>query len=162
MPSKNKGNRGELLICKILRRRFPGITFTRSPDSGARTGGTNREKMKNLPWEAKITFVSDIIVPANFEFVIESKFYEQISFWELLSDKSNWNKWIKQVEEDAKFVEREPLLIIKYNMHKHIVLIRACFTKIKKKDILLTWNGYVVLEFEKMLEYEDDFWFRKE
>jgi hypothetical protein len=120
--SKKKGNRGELELVHILDDKFGEGTFKRTPSSGAYTGGKNREGAKNLSWEAKMTLASDLITPMDFNFIIEHKFYADISFWELFSDKSNWNEWLKQVEDDAAFVDRIPLLVIKYNRHERIAL----------------------------------------
>lgn len=178
MPnSKKKGNRGENQLVHILEEAFGEGQFKRTPSSGAYTGGKNREGAENLPWEAKITLASDIITPSNFNFVIEHKFYAEANFWDLFSDKSNWNEWIEQVEGDAKFVEKEPLLIIKYNRHKRIALVKKSYLEwfiraktdgyeeaaVKVFDLMsqyaFEWKRYLVFYLEDLLSLPKDFWF---
>jgi len=167
--SKKKGNNGELQLVHILEKRFGKGKFKRTPSSGAFTGGKNREGSENLSYEAKVVLASDIIVPMEFKFIIEHKFYNNISFWELFSDKSNWNQWVKQASDDAEFVNKEPLIIAKYNHHKRIVLIRNGFfmaalrkfqPQINYREFI--WNGYAVLPLEDLLKLPDEFWFIKE
>jgi hypothetical protein len=158
MNSKKKGDRGELELVHILEKRFGDGKFKRTPSSGAYTGGKNRELSKNLPFEAKIVLASDIITPMNFNFIIEHKFYNDISFWELFSNKSNWNQWIKQAEGDSKFVEKEPLIVIKYNRHKRICLIKSEVLK-KYDKIEFIWKDYAIITLENLLKLPDEFWF---
>jgi hypothetical protein len=186
MPnSKKKGNRGENQLVHILEEAFGEGQFKRTPSSGAYTGGKNREVAENLPWEAKITLVSDIITPSDFNFVLEHKFYAEANFWDLFSDKSNWNEWITQVQDDAKFVNKVPLLVIKYNRHKRIALIpyitllsyginkgsegyelQKIDTELIEKINLIAkkfiWRGYSVVELEDLLSLPKDFWFKQE
>jgi hypothetical protein len=175
MPnSKKKGNRGENQLVHILEEAFGEGQFKRTPSSGAYTGGKNREGAENLPWEAKITLVSDIITPSDFNFVIEHKFYAEANFWDLFSDKSKWNEWIEQVEEDAKFVKKEPLLVVKYNRHKRIALISSPYLIIElvKFDLdirpFTVWTptdsktGYAIVMLDDLLELPIDFWFKQE
>jgi hypothetical protein len=173
--SKKKGNRGELELVHILEEKFGEGRFKRTPSSGAWTGGKNREGCENLPWEAKITLVSDLITPADFNFVIEHKFYADISFWELLSEKSNWASWLNQVEQDADFITKSPLLVIKYNRHDRIALIsfadlvKYAMSKEKENSDLakqlhtlakiFVWRGYSVVPFAELLKLPQDFWF---
>jgi hypothetical protein len=170
MNSKKKGNRGELELVHILEKRFGEGKFKRTPSSGAYTGGKNRDGAQNLPWEAKITLVSDLITPANFRFVLEHKFYGDVSFWDLFLDKSKWNEWVEQVEGDAGFVNKEPLLVIKYNRHNRIALIRPklilnnrsvreffrWYPTPKNIDQQSQWS---VIYFEDLIKLPDEFWF---
>lgn len=173
--SKKKGNRGELELVHILEDKFGQGRFKRTPSSGAWTGGKNREGCENLPWEAKITLVSDLITPADFNFVIEHKFYADVSFWELFSEKSNWVCWLNQVEQDADFVNKSPLLVIKYNRHDRIALVsfadlvKYAMGKEKESPDLakhlhslaktFVWHGYSVVPFAELLKLPQDFWF---
>jgi len=173
--SKKKGNRGELELVHLLCEKFGEGRFKRTPSSGAHTGGKNQEAAKNLPWEAKITLVSDLITPSDFNFVVEHKFYADISFWELLSEKSNWNEWIDQVQHDASFVDKEPLLVIKYNRHDRIALIRQEYlirysgrkesedlklvTEILNMSKEFIWKGYSVVWLNRLFGLPEDFWF---
>lgn len=168
--SKKKGNRGENQLVHILCEHFGEGEFKRTPSSGAYTGGLNRESSKNLPWEAKITLASDIITPANFKFIIEHKFYESMNFWDLLSDKSCWNEWIKQAESDAKFIKKLPLIVIKYNRHQRIALtpytyIMSYASQCPEANLLakrFIWKSYSVVWLEDLLKLPRDFWFAEE
>jgi hypothetical protein len=168
--SKKKGNRGENQLVHILCEHFGEGEFKRTPSSGAYTGGLNRETAVNLPWEAKITLASDIICPANFNFIIEHKFYESMNFWDLLSDKSNWNEWIEQAEGDAKFVNKIPLLVIKYNRHQRIALVpytyiisyASRYTDAIPLAKRFIWKGYSVVWLEDLLKLPREFWFTEE
>lgn len=166
IQSRQKGKRGENELVKILNENFGEGRFKRTPFSGALVGGKNREATKDLDY--KEAFASDIIAPSSFNFILEHKFYAESNFWELFSDKSNWNNWIKQVEEDAKFVNKRPMLVIKYNRHKRIALVDYNYLigYLSNKDLKFTkdfiWKGYSVNWFEDYLELPKDFWFSEE
>ena len=169
MNSKKKGNSGERQLVHILEKRFGDGKFKRTPSSGAYIGGKNRELSKNLPFEAKIVLSSDIITPINFSFIIEHKFYKEANFWDLFNESSNWNDWIKQAEEDSKFVNKEPLIVIKYNRHKRISMLRnnLLMDAMKKYQPQINyrefvWNGYAILAFEELLKLPNKFWFNEE
>ncbi|RLD62129.1 MAG: hypothetical protein DRJ01_06670 [Bacteroidetes bacterium] len=151
--SKKKGNRGELDCVKLLNEAL-GEGFARVPSSGAWGGGQNKEKRKDMSYEQKITLVADIMAPPKFNFVLEHKFYAEASFWDLFNDSSNLNEWIKQVEEDAEFVGKEPMLIVKYNRHKRIVLTKKLF-----KDYVFEWKGWYCGNFKELLKNNRYFWF---
>lgn len=169
--SKKKGNRGENELVKILCENFGSGKFKRTPSSGAYTGGLNREKSENLPWEAKITLASDVITPSNFNFIIEHKFYESINFWNLFAEKPQWLEWIEQAEGDAAFINKEPLIIIKYNRHNRIAIIKSPFLlqELKRFNLdirpILFWvpqgkeTGYSIVYLEELLKLPREFWF---
>ena len=163
--SKRKGSNGENQLVKILCERFGEGLFKRTPSSGAYVGGQNKELAKNLPWEAKITLVSDIITPSNFNFVIEHKFYKNIDFWELFSQNSKWIEWIDQVEKDAIFVKKHPMLIVKYNRHERLVIIEKEKISNYNLNVYIYWVNkknnkiYAVLYLEELLKLQTDFWF---
>ena len=172
MNSKQKGKRGESGLVHILNDKFGEGRFKRVPFSGAITGGKNRVANENF--EMKEAYTSDIAAPSDFNFVIEHKFYAEASFWDLFSDKSKWNEWVEQVEEDAKFVKKEPLLVVKYNRHKRIALISSPYLRAElvKFDLdirpLTVWiptgskTGYAIVILDDLLELPIDFWFKQE
>lgn len=172
--SKKKGNRGENQLVHILCEAFGDGRFKRTPSSGAYTGGQNREASVNLPWEAKITLASDIITPADFNFILEHKFYESMGFWDLFSEKSKWNEWVEQAEGDAAFVDKEPMIVIKYNRHDRIALVRSPYLMEKlrqhNKSIkpILFWtpakadHAYAVVWLVDLLNLPRNFWFSEE
>jgi len=154
--SKKKGNRGELECVKILTENL-GEGFARVPSSGAWGGGQNRELRENMSYEQKLTLVADIMAPPNFNFVLEHKFYEEASFWDLFNESSNLNEWIKQVSSDADFVEKDPMLIVKFNRHKRIVFIRE-----KYNDYIFEWKGWFCFNFQTLLDRDRSFWFSEQ
>ena len=160
LNSKQKGNRGERELAKIFNKRFGEGLFKRTPMSGGFVGGGNQASAINLSEEAKITLVSDLITPINFKFIVEHKFYNGANFWDLLSYHSTWIHWIDQIEYDAKFVNKYPLIVVKYNRHKRIALVPEVllmneeFTTPK-----LFWNQYRVILFDDLLKMDDDWWF---
>lgn len=125
--SKQKGNRGERELVDILNSRFNCKAFKRCPSSGAYVGGSNRQLNEGLSEEAKITLASDIICPKDFSFVIEHKNYQKIEFWDLFNEKSELKSWMLQVEGDAKFVGKKPLLVVKTNYHERICFVKDNF-----------------------------------
>ena len=169
LNSKKKGKRGENELANILNKKFGEGRFKRVPFSGAITGGKNRNANQNF--EMKEAYTSDIAAPADFNFVIEHKFYADISFWELLSEKSNWNEWINQVNGDADFVNKIPLLVIKYNRHDRIALIPFQYlikysmtkpeieSKIHEMAKSFIWKSFSVVSLQSLLDLPLDFWF---
>ena len=153
--SKKKGNRGELECVKLLTEAL-GDGFARVPSSGAWGGGQNRELRENMSYEQKLTLVADIMAPPNFNFVLEHKFYAEASFWDLFNDKSILNDWIKQVVSDSEFVEKKPMLIVKYNRHKRITFIKE-----KMPNYIFEWKGWFCYNFEDVLKKEKEFWFNE-
>jgi len=159
--SKKKGNRGELECVKLLTEKL-GEGFARVPSSGAWGGGKNRELRENMSYEQKLTLVADIMAPPDFNFVLEHKFYEEASFWDLFNESSNLNEWIKQVSSDAAFVEKAPMLIVKYNRHKRIVFIEEKYESLREdKNPVFTWKGWSCYNFETLLDREEEFWFNE-
>lgn len=172
--SKKKGNRGENKLAKMLCERFGEGSFKRTPSSGAYTGGKNREKAEYLPWEAKIVLASDIITPSNFNFIIEHKFYQEVNFWNLFSESSQWLDWIEQAKSDADFVGKEPMVIIKYNRHDRLVILDSIYLEEKLRNFdlsmrpMLVWAPkgknveYSIVFLKDLLELPNDFWFSGE
>jgi hypothetical protein len=152
--SKNKGSSGERELCKILNNRFGLGLFSRVPMSGAYTGGKNRTKTSNLSNSAKDTLSGDIITPDNFKFSIEHKFYKEASFWDLFNDNSNLKSWFIQCEGDAKFIEKEPMLIVKYNNKKRIVYIKNY-----NGNYIFSIGEWKCLWLENLLKEENSYFF---
>ena len=157
--SKAKGNANENECVKILNERFGEGKFKRSPSSGAFVGGQNRERSENLSEEAKVTLASDIITPTNFRFIIEHKAYKDVSFWDLFNESSNFFKWFEQVQGDAIFAKREPILIVKFNRKSRIAFI--------KKDIYtdnckyyFEVRGWYCYMLSDLLIMDDWFWYK--
>ena len=124
--SRAKGKNGETELSKILNERFGEgkKVFTPTPQSGAWSGGQNREIRENMSWEQKITLVADIMSPPSYNYIIEHKFYKEFNFYDLFNPSSNLNSWIDQVSGDASFVNKKPMLIVKTNNKQRIVFIK--------------------------------------
>jgi hypothetical protein len=154
--SKKKGSSGELECVHILDEKFGKGKFFRVPASGARVGGFNREKAFNISKEAKEVLSGDIITPTNFKFSIEHKFYANSNFFDLFNEKSDLQNWFNQAEGDAKFSNKEPMLVVKYNGKKRIV-----FVKVKLDKYVFETKGWFCLWFSDLLLLEDSFFFNE-
>lgn len=154
--SKVKGNTSEREMAKILNERFKNYNFARSVQSGAYTGGSNAARAESLTEEQKLVFSGDIRVPKEFKFTIEHKFYKSISFWDLFNDSSDLHRWMLQAQTDADNVNKNPMLVCKFNNKKRIVFIHEePYEPIFKH---FNWNCYWL---EDLLKLNDDFFFYK-
>ncbi len=156
--SKQKGNTNEREFAKLMNLRFSSHgesrVFRRTPMSGAFTGGQNRAAGESLTLEQKLAFASDIIAPVNFKFILEHKAYSEPNFWDLFNESSDINSWIKQVEGDADFVGKKPLIIVKYNNKKRIV-----YTKEKIEGYIFEFKGWYCIWLEEFLKLPEEFFF---
>lgn len=155
--SKNKGNTAERELCKIFEERFDGKKFMRVPNSGAMFGASNRTLAEGVEGVIANTFVGDIIVPTNFRYSIESKFYKDISFWDLFNESSNLHQWFKQSESDAEFSNRKPMIVAKFN-HRG----RICFVKEKRKGYIFEHMGWYCYWLDDFLKLKDNVFFEEE
>ena len=155
---KKKGNRNELECAKLFNKRF-GAGFARVPSSGAWSGGLNRMHRSDMSMEQKLTLVSDIMTPPDFRFTIEHKAYKSIKFWDLFSQKSYLNAWVDQVTSDADFVNRLPMIIMKFNNKPRIAMVNIepenwgfCW-----KDVHgVKWYCHWLSEF---FTFDDNWWY---
>lgn len=120
---KAKGNGFEGTIAKTLTKALAPLNFIRTPGSGARVGGKNFETIgKMFGEDALKIFVGDV-VPVNerqegvkFKHSIECKFYStQDPFTSLVSNTANIFKWFKEAQDDASKIDKNPMLIWKWN-----------------------------------------------
>ena len=156
--AKRKGNKNELELVKILNDRFGNgkKVFSRTPMSGGWGGATNREIREDMEYEQKLTLASDVIAPNNFKYIIEHKAYKSASFWDLFNDSSDLNEWIIQVSQDALWVDKKPMLIVKYNNKKRIVYIKE-----KVDSYVFEWGGWYCYWLEELLKQKDEFFYRR-
>lgn len=152
--SKTKGSQNEREFAKILNTRFGENKFRRTPMSGAFIGGQNRAVGAFLSEEQKLAFASDIITPVNFKFVLEHKAYETPSFWDLFNASSPLNDWMLQVQADADFVHRKPIIIVKYNGKKRIVYVKE-----KVENYIFEFKGWYCIWLEDLLAMPESFFF---
>lgn len=163
--SKQKGSRNERECKDILNKRFEGVAvFSRTPMSGAYVGGENRAAKSFLTEAQKEMMTSDIFCNnPKFKFSIEHKAYSEGSFWDLFNESSNLFKWYEQSETDAKSINKEPLLIVKYNNHKRIAFVNMSYMMkypyLNKEKIVFIHKYKACLWLDDLLEAPDCFFF---
>jgi hypothetical protein len=115
------------------RRLSTPLTFIRTQGSGARVGGKNFETIgKMFGADALKLFVGDV-VPTNerdsnltFLWSVETKFYKtQDNFTSLASGSANLYKWFKESQEDAKKIDKRPMLVFKWNHTSIFASVKA-------------------------------------
>jgi Holliday junction resolvase len=129
--SKKKGNRNERNLCKLWQI-WTGWEHNRVPASGG------------LRWKKSDNISGDIICTEpgvyNFKFSIETKFYKDLDFVNLLNGNKNcdirdfWN----QTLSDASRANKTPILMMRCNNMKadmYFVIIEASLYKLIKKDL---------------------------
>lgn len=98
---KAKGNNGERKVADFLTNLY-GQKFTRVPNSGAFIGGSNSFRRIGMDAGQIAIFKADLIPPSNMrKLVIESKFYKDFSFHNLIknNDLPMLDKWISQAKD---------------------------------------------------------------
>lgn len=162
--SGQKGKRGEREICDCLNSRFEDI-FKSHPDWGrfSRSVGSGNRWGQNvfLSRSAKNTYGGDITCPDNFRFVIESKCgYNEI---DLNSCFATGNKtidgFLNQVEEDSKRSDKKPILIWKKDRKPKLVFLRQEDMPLDGIDYFLKYRGWIAVDLETILSFEDNFFF---
>lgn len=122
---KAKGSSFENVIAKLLTKTFDPFVFKRSQSSGAILGGSNVKNIHHFGTTAKNLFVGDV-VPINeddilithkkkFRYSIECKFYKTSDSFASLFNQPQLINWFNQACTDADKVDKEPLLIFKFN-----------------------------------------------
>jgi hypothetical protein len=115
--SKNKGNRAELELAKILIERFE-LPFARvGVSSGA------RPKQVRLDVKATETFTGDLIVPSGFRFSVECKAVN--ASVDTFAPSALFDKFLKQANDDAAGIGKLPMLCWKRNRKGWIVAVPA-------------------------------------
>jgi hypothetical protein len=122
---KAKGNGFERIIAKKLSTFLAPLEFRRSQSSGAILGGKNSKHLEKFSAEIRALFVGDV-TPTNeadvlkaegwkFRFSIECKSYKSVDTLQHLLDDSKIYGWFDQATTDAEKLNKEPILIIKFN-----------------------------------------------
>jgi hypothetical protein len=120
---KAKGNGFEGTIAKRLTLALQPLNFMRTPGSGARVGGKNFETLGQMLGEDALKMFVGDVVPVNerkegrtFLHVIECKSYATTdNFTSLASGTANVWKWFEEVIVDAAKVDKNPMLVFKWN-----------------------------------------------
>jgi hypothetical protein len=133
--SKGKGNGYENATCKILAAALPPMQFRRSQSSGAILGGKNAKMLDNFSLEAKTLFIGDVC-PTNeadvqrdhgwkFKFTVECKFYKDVETLEHLFANTKIIPWFEQAQTDADKLQKQAILIFKFNRTETFVAVNA-------------------------------------
>lgn len=120
---KAKGSNYEGQVAKKLSEALKPLNFIRTQGSGARVGGKNFETIGQMFGEESLKLFVGDVVPVNerqvgvtFKHAIECKAYKSPdTFPSLVSGTANVFKWMLEAEEDAIKVNRNPVLIFKWN-----------------------------------------------
>lgn len=131
--SKQKGSGFELSIAKQMSIALAPLNFKRTQQSGAITGGFNSRSNHKYSNDALTLFVGDIC-PINeadvsrdcgwkLKFTLECKFYKTADNIDHLLSNTKIRRWFEQACTDAVKIEKEPLLIFKFN---HTEIFAAC------------------------------------
>lgn len=144
VDQRKKGARGEYIVRDLLRK-YSKLLFERVPASGA------------LPYLKGDLYVPDL--HDRNRFCIEVKFYEDSHFNDkVLTNKSNhFVNWWRKIVEQARGMEREPLLFFKYNRSTTFVATKIKPEKLDKYMYVKFLDCYV-LEAEPWLKEEDIKW----
>ena len=144
--SKNKGNRAELELAKILTKRF-GLPFARvGVSSGA------RPKQVKLDGSAKQVFTSDLVTPSGFRFSVECKSVNKDV--DLLHQSALLDKFLKQAADDAASIEKIPFLCWKRHRKGWIAVLpeRYVFSKaIVFTNYYSVYREWVVCSLDALL-----------
>ena len=123
IKSKQKGNRFELEIAKLLSNELSPLKFIRSPGSGARVGGVNFKKFGDLYSDETLgLFVGDIVctneteVGLTFKVNVECKSYSTADGFNLIMlGNSKIFEWMIESEIDGLKTGKIPVVVFKYN-----------------------------------------------
>ena len=131
--SKDKGNRGEVLVRTELRART-GLNFEKTPHSGA----LSIEGMKG-----------DLYLPnQRNEYTIEVKNYESDGFGShLLEGKGDFLRWWQQAVAAAKVNKNIPMVIYRWNRSKmYCALPNTVQTGVGNKIVTIHCSIYLLSE----------------
>lgn len=120
---KSKGNNFEGTVAKKLTTALQPLNFMRTPGSGARVGGKNFATIGAMFGEDALKIFVGDVVPINerqeglsFRHSLECKAYATPdNFTSLASGGANVFKWFEEVVIDAEKINKNPLLIFKWN-----------------------------------------------
>lgn len=178
--SKGKGNGFEGTVAKKLTEGLKPLNFIRTPGSGARVGGKNFQTIGKLFGEEALKIFVGDVVPVNekalgvkFLHSIECKFYaKQDPFTSLAAGTATLFKWFQEAVDDAAKVDRDPMLIFKWNHTPIFVAVDAMNSRqdhavltergIKPRLTLLTYGegrqGIDIYYLDDLLPVQE-FWF---
>lgn len=170
--SKRKGGGFELKICKLLSTALSPLVFKKTQQSGAIAGGENSKNNHHYSVELLTAFVGDIF-PSNeldlktekFRFSIECKFYKSVETLQNLFENSKIKGWFEESEIDSKKINKEPIVIFKFNYTDiYVVLLSTVeLPYIPEKLLKLKINEnkeIQILKLDELLKYPN--WWKKD
>jgi hypothetical protein len=142
---KAKGGAFEAKVAKMLSAALP-INFIKSPGSGARIGGKNFATIGAMMGVDTQKLFNADVVPVNedqigysFLFSIECKSYATAdNFTSLVSGSANVFKWFKESVVDSAKIDREPILIFKWNHTPIFVAVRSKATTVVQPKLVIS------------------------
>lgn len=151
--NKEKGKAFERTVANHLTAVF-GLSFTRTPNSGAYVGGMNVFRMKRLSDSQILLTEGDIIVPDElYKLKIECKSYKSLSFHQLFSKCKQLDGWIEQASSEDKIW----FLVFKINRCGSFV----CFSNRYYPDLdtsgnIMHYGDNVVMSYDGFFESNKD------
>ena len=153
--SKQKGNRAELELAKILTKRF-GLPFARV---GVTSGA--RPKQVRLDEQATETLTGDLIVPDGFRFSVECKAVNVTV--DLLAPSALFDKFLEQAKADAERIGKEPMLCWKRNRKGWIAAVPSQAFRFTGAELPVYYSRYrdwFVCNLDTLLSVQSPcFWF---
>lgn len=147
--SRTKGNAFERKVCALLNHRFNTSDFCRSPGSGAFAS------THSLPSYLKV--YGDLITPENFMFCVEcKKGYNKENLTSLFKKTSDFWKFVKQSNKDAKKAGRESMIIYQQDRGYILVITKVDIFPLLEDTVRM--KDYSINILEEVLKVEDCYW----
>ena len=165
--AKGKGQEREL--AKTLNERFTKI-LAEHPTWGAfsRRSGNRWGQHVVLSESAKQVYSGDLTCPEHFKFVVESKKgYNDIDLNAAFDGACRGlDEFLQQVSDDAKRVDRMPLLVWKKDRKPALAFLKGQPGEIQVKllnegisPVFMSYLEWTAVRLEDLLLLPDDFWF---
>lgn len=148
---KDKGGRGERLLCAVLAERFKA-PFSRVIGSG------NRISQVSLSESAKQLLTSDIVCPDGFKFSIECKFGYDVDLSTcFVTGNKQLDAFLAQAEKDAGRVKRKPLLCWKKDHRDWLAFIKASDAPKMDYPYKLYYRDWIGVSLDLLLQQPDSY-----
>lgn len=166
--SKSKGKNFEGEVAKQLSKSFSPYEFKRVLHSGAILGGKNVASLGKYSEVIANMFIGDVVCindsdqEKDFRFNIECKFYKTSETLDnfLGVINSNLPKWYEESVVDAKKVNKDPLLIVKWNRSSiYCIIDRDYFLPENINFVYISKFKLNVFLFKDALQY-NNWWFK--
>lgn len=165
---KAKGSAFEAKVAKLLSSALP-INFIKSPGSGARIGGKNFATIGQMMgvdtqklFNADVVPVNETQVGFDFRYSIECKSYATAdNFTSMVSGTANVYKWFEESVVDSAKIDRQPVLIFKWNNTPTFVAVLArTMEGMVTPNLTIHRQGFKdldIYELEELLKFPN-FW----